>query len=760
MDQQLHLEIYEVLRASKAFQDFDDNALHDFVDNVKLNLLPALASLDPQQYKVTERLFVLFKGRLIFSVKSASAVPEVLYRLGPGELIGVIDPIGDIQNAPQLQASSETTIMGISWSAIDHQLEKFPEARKTLEDAVWRIKRRAQLATHLIQLFGGINATTLTDFESMIEWQTLSPGAELFHQGDAADAVFFVLSGLLRVASVENEQIERVINEIKAGETIGEIAFLTQERRSATVYAVRDTVLARLSYPSFDKLMDKYPIAMKHIARLVSKRLQRQTIRVYHGSPVATIIGVVSSNPDCPLSDVTRHLVKALTSLGSTLHLDAGTVDREFGRHAMSQVSEDDPGSLRLAQWLHQQEAHYQFVVYEADRTWSPWTQRAIRHADQVVIFATADSNPKPGEIEEKMDALWITGRAPQRSLVLIHPAGTSEPHGTSQWLEPRNISGHFHVRSHSPAHYARLARILAGRAIALVLGGGGARGYAHVGLLRAMEETGIPIDIVGGTSIGAILGGMVAMQLDSQKILAACKQYISNAFDYTLPIASLIAGKKIHSSLDSVFGERRIEDLWLPYFCVAANLTQADQIVHRRGPVAEAIRSSISLPGVMLPCYHDGDLLVDGGVLNNLPVNVMRSVFKGNTVIAVDVEPKRDLIVNTEFATGISGWALLMNRLNPFKKTVKIPSILNVLFRSATLASVYSSKRLLEQDPPDLYIQLPVGAWGTLAFDAVDDIAARGYEASFQILQTWLPKQKGLPISSVTARTKRPGGV
>jgi predicted acylesterase/phospholipase RssA len=418
----------------------------------------------------------------------------------------------------------------------------------------------------------------------------------------------------------------------------------------------------------------------------------------------------------------------------------------------MSQVSEDDPGSLRLAQWLHQQEAHYQFVVYEADRTWSPWTQRAIRHADQVVIFATADSNPKPGEIEEKMDTLWIAGRAPQRSLVLIHPAGTSEPHGTSQWLKPRNISGHFHVRGRSPAHYARLARILAGRAIALVLGGGGARGYAHIGFLRAMEETGIPIDIVGGTSMGGILGGMVAMQFDSQKICAASKQYISNSFDYTLPIASLISGKKIHSSLESVFGECRIEDLWLPYFCVAANLTQADQIVHRRGPVAEAIRSSISLPGVMLPCYHDGDLLVDGGVLNNLPVNVMRSVFKGNTVIAVDVEPKRDLIVNTEFATDISGWALLMNRLNPFKKTVRVPSILNVLFRSATLASVYSSKRLLEQDPPDLYIQLTVGAWGTLAFDAVDDIAARGYEVSFPILQTWLPKQKGLPISSGTA--------
>ncbi|HXZ96429.1 MAG TPA: patatin-like phospholipase family protein [Burkholderiales bacterium] len=760
MDPQLHSEIYEVLRASQAFQDFDDNALHDFVGNVKLNLLPAQTSLKPEHYKVTEGLFVVFKGRLILTVKSATGVNEVLYRLGPGDVIGAVDPIADIPNAPQLQASSETTIIGIAWSAIDHHLEKSPDARKTLEDAVWRTKRRAQLATHLIRLFGGINATTLTDFESMIEWQTLSPGVELFHQGDAADAVFFVLSGLLRVATKENEQVERVINEIKAGETIGEVAFLTQETRSATVYAVRDTVLARLSYPSFDKLMDKYPIAMKQVAHLVSKRLQRQTIRVDHASPMAAIIGVVPSNPECPLGDVTHHLVQALNQLGSTLHLDAGTVDKEFGRRAMSQVLEDDPGSLRLAQWLNQQEAHYQYVVYEADRTWSPWTQRAIRHADQVVLVANANSNPKPADIEQKMDALWITERAPQRSLVLIHPAGTSEPHGTSQWLEARNIGGHFHVRAHSPADYARLARILAGKAVALVLGGGGARGFAHIGFLRAMEESGIPIDIVGGTSSGGMLGGMVAMQSNSQQIQAVCKQFVSKTFDYTLPIASLLKGGKIRSILESVLGNRRIEDLWLPYFCVATNLTQADQVIHRRGPVAEAVRSSISLPGIMLPCYHNGDLLVDGGLINNLPVNVMRSVFKGNLVIAVDVEPKKDLIVKTEFAPEISGWTLLMNRLNPFKKKIAVPSILTVLVRSATLASVYSGNRLLEQAPPDLYVQLPVGNWGTLAFDAIDDIVARGYEVSLPILHTWLLKQKGLQLSSASAPKTRAGGI
>lgn len=253
------------------------------------------------------------------------------------------------------------------------------------------------------------------------------------------------------------------------------------------------------------------------------------------------------------------------------------------------------------------------------------------------------------------------------------------------------------------------------------------------------MEETGIPIDIVGGTSMGAILGGLVAMQYDSQKMHATCKQYIAAFFDYTLPMVSLIKGDKVRSSLESVFGERQIEDLWLPYFCVATNLTQADQVVHRRGSVAGAIRSSMSLPGILVPCFHNGDLLVDGGLVNNLPFDVMRSVFKGNKVIAVDVEPKKDLTVNTEFASEISGWALALKRLNPFRKTVEIPSILSVLIRSATLASVYASNRLIEQNPPDLYLHLPVEAWGTLAFDAIDDIVVRGYEVSLPRLQAWL---------------------
>lgn len=736
MDKQTQLEIYNVLRASKAFQNFDYKALHDFAENVILNLLPASESVDCE---ATERLAVVFKGGLVFAVKGTDTANEIIYELKPGDVIGTVPLLGGFRNPPQLQAACETTIIGIPWSIIDHHVEKSPEARKTLEDAIWHSSRRAQLAVHQYRFFGEINANALADFESMIEWQTLSPGAVLFHQGDWSDAVFFVVSGFLRVVLEENGQSEREINQIRAGETIGEIAYLTEARRSATVYAVRDSVLARLSYRSFDKLLDKYPNTLKYIARLVSKRLQRQAVRIEQDAQV-TIIGVISSNTDCPLSEVTRHLVKALTLLGPTLHLDAGTVDRKFGR-AIAQVSKDDPGSLRLAQWLHQQEGQYQYVVYEADRNWSSWTQRAIRHADQVVIFAAANSDPRPGAIEEKMDALWISGRAPQRSLVLVHPADTSEPQGTSRWLTPRNISGHYHVRVHAPADYARLARILAGRGIALVLGGGGARGFAHIGLVRSMEETGIPIDIVGGTSMGAILAGMIAMQSDAQKMHTTCKHYASDLFDYTLPVASLISGNKIRLSLESFCGKRRIEDLWLPFFCVATNMTQADQVVHRRGSLIEAIRSSMSLPGIMLPCYHDGDLLIDGGVVNNLPVDVMHSVFKGSKVIAVDVEPKKDLTVNKAFATEISGWALLLNRLNPFGKKAEIPSILNVLVRTATLASVYTRNKSLEKDPPDLYIRLPVETWGLLEFNAIDDIVARGYETSLPILKKWLPE-------------------
>lgn len=736
MDQQTRTEIYEVLRASKAFENFDYKALHDFAETAELDFLPASLSVE---LETTEQLTLIFKGRLILTVKGTGSVNDIIYELGPSDVLGSIPQLGGFRNPPQLQAACETTIIRIPWSRIDSQLEKSPEARKALEDAIWHNSRRAQLAVHQYRFFGEINADALADFESMIEWQTLSPGAELFHQGDASDAVFFVVSGFLRV--VLEQDGEKEINVIRAGETIGELAYLTDACRSATVYAVKDSVLARLSYQSFDKLMDKYPNAMKYIARLISKRLQTQAVQPDLHSQT-TIIGVISSNPDCPLTEVTSHLVKALSLLGPTLHLDASAIDKKFGR-AISHVTKENPASLRLAQWLQQQESKYQYVVYEADPTWSSWTERAIRHADQVVIFMSVESDPKLGEIEKKMLALWTSRRAPKLSLVFVHPAGTREPHGTSQWLTPRALrDAYFHVRSSSPDDYARLARILTGKAVALVLGGGGARGYAHIGLVKAMRESGIPIDIVGGTSMGAILAGLIAMQYDEQQMLEACKNYITGFFDYTLPLVSLIKGSKVRASLNSVFGERQIEDLWLPYFCVATNLTQADQVVHRHGSLAAAIRSSMSLPGILAPCFHEGDLLVDGGVVNNLPFDVMRSVFKGNKVIAVDVEPKQDLTVATGFAPDISGWALALSRLNPFRKSsVEIPSIVSVLIRSATLASVYATNRLISQNPPDLYLYLPVEAWGTLEFDAIDDIVARGYETSLSSLQTWLAK-------------------
>src|SRR5690606_12446049 len=158
---------------------------------------------------------------------------------------------------------------------------------------------------------------------------------------------------------------------------------------------------------------------------------------------------------------------------------------------------------------------------------------------------------------------------------------------------------------------------------------GGGARGYAHLGVLRALEARGVPVDVVGGTSMGALLGAGIALDRDSAELTEraltiAAKR--SPLIDFTLPFAAAATGGKVTRLLQRECGDARIEDLWRPYFCMATNLTRAESQVIDRGFAWEAVRASIAIPGLFPPFLRDGsDVLVDGGVMNGLPADVMR---------------------------------------------------------------------------------------------------------------------------------------
>ena len=327
------------------------------------------------------------------------------------------------------------------------------------------------------------------------------------------------------------------------------------------------------------------------------------------------------------LDEFCRSLVHALLVQGSTVHVTRASAETELGpgAHATSE---------RLAGWLNHLEVEHDYVVYQADADDSEWSRLSVRQADHVLLVANATDDHRRSPLEDHLPSQRADTSTPV-DLVLVHDAQVARPTGTNRWLAPRDVTAHHHLRRGDARDYDRIARLVTGRGFGLALGGGGPRGFAHLGAVRALEEAGVPIDYVAGTSIGAVMGGLVAIGLDdATRTAKAIEAFVDSGFLFTptLPVLSLTSSRKVCRLLahERFFDDMQVEDTWIPYVCVSASLTRAEPVVHSRGPLATVIRASLSLPGVFPPVFYDGELLVDGGVMNNLPVDVLRTLLDG----------------------------------------------------------------------------------------------------------------------------------
>jgi predicted acylesterase/phospholipase RssA len=439
-------------------------------------------------------------------------------------------------------------------------------------------------------------------------------------------------------------------------------------------------------------------------------------------------------------------LADTLANFGLTLYLDAEGFDRAYGKAGMSQAAEDHPANLVLMAWLGEREREFQYILYETDRALSSWTERCLRQADTVLLVGKAGGDPAPGAVESVMRGAHTHART---ELVLLHPDSTKRPAGTREWLHRtgRALSAHHHVRLGAPQDVGRLARRLTGQALGLVLSGGGARGFGHIGAIRALEEAGLQVDLVGGTSMGALVGGAYALGYDYDGMHDLSVRFGSPKalFDYTLPLVSFMETSKVTRLLQRMAQGAQVEDLWQPFFCVSCNLSRGTQVVHQSGQVWQCIRASLAIPGVFSPVLVDGDLLVDGGTMNNLPIDVMRDLCQAGTVIGVDVSPAKAKAQTYDFGPSVSGWQVLWSRINPLIPRLKVPSILGSLVRATEVNSRY--RVAATRHLADLIVPLPVEDFGMLDFAAHEAIIKRGYEATRQALEGWTPAHTARPL-------------
>ncbi|XP_038960184.1 patatin-like phospholipase domain-containing protein 7 isoform X5 [Rattus norvegicus] len=556
---------------------------------------------------------------------------------------------------------------------------------------------------------------------------------------------------------------------------------LTHQARATTVHAVRDSELAKLPAGALTSIKRRYPQVVTRLIHLLGEKILgslQQGSGTGHqlgfntasskwdlGNPPGNLstVAAMPVSEDVPLTAFALELQHALSAIGPVLLLTSDNIKQRLGSAALDSIHE-----YRLSSWLGQQEDIHRIVLYQADSTLTPWTQRCIRQADCILIVGLGDQEPALGELEQMLESTAVRA---QKQLILLHKEEGPAPSRTVEWLNMRSwCSGHLHLccprrvfskRSlpklvemytrifqrppdrHSD--FSRLARILTGNAIALVLGGGGARGCAQVGILRALAECGIPVDIIGGTSIGAFMGALFAEERSYSQIRIRAKQWaedmtsmVKTILDLTYPITSMFSGTGFNSSISNIFKDRQIEDLWLPYFAITTDITASAMRVHTDGSLWRYVRASMSLSGYMPPLCDpkDGHLLMDGGYINNLPADVARSMG-AKVVIAIDVG-SRDETDLTNYGDALSGWWLLWKRWNPLATKVKVLNMAEIQTRLAYVCCVRQLEMVKNSDYCE-YLRPPIDSYRTLDFGKFDEICEVGYQHGRTVFDIWV---------------------
>jgi NTE family protein len=559
------------------------------------------------------------------------------------------------------------------------------------------------------QLFRGLDGATLAAIAGEIEWFSLPGGACLFEAGDQPDALYIVISGCLGAFSRTPDGHTRLVGRVTAGETVGEMALISGKPRTATVLALRDSELGRFSKQAFETLLLDHPQAMLRIAQLTVQRLESSQRQQRGKRAVPKTFTIVPHSADVDVGAFAEQLVAALN------------------HGSRSTLVWSVKGSTHTSHWFANVEAANDFVVYVADAAVTPWSRLCLRQADALLLVARAESQPGPWALlQTRRDARTVLQRG---ELVLLHGdcivAGTA-----SRWLEQNPGMAHHHVRQRRDV--ARLARLLTGRGIGLTLSGGGARGLAHIGVVKALRQSNIPIDAVGGTSLGAILGAGVAMEWTHDELVERFRRTFvaTNPLnDYTLPLMSLVSGRKVTGMLRQEFGELQIEDLPLPFYCVSSNLTTGRIAVHRSGSLWRWLRASVAIPGVLPPIFHQGEVHVDGGAMNNLPVDVMREVGRG-PVIGVDVGADRAFTADFD-EVDVPG---LWKAMTWFRSKKKRVNIFQILWRAGMVNSAAATMAHREQT--DLLLQPPLETIDMLNWQAFDRAIEAGYRYTMERLR------------------------
>ncbi len=539
-----------------------------------------------------------------------------------------------------------------------------------------------------------------------IVWFALPGGETLYDVGRPADALYLVRSGRLAVLREREDGAPHVVGVVSPGEPVGEMALFGGVTHSARVVALRDSEILALPREAFLIEARRRPELMAELARLMVLR-SREGAATGLGEP--KVFGFVSVAPAARARPLAERLARRLSREGRGVAV--------VGAEALR----------RDAAWFTELEANTDTVLLCAEADEDEWRQVCGRQVDHLHLLARKGPESPDAAVRRRAEAAVQPNRP--TDLILLADGEGGGVRRTQAWLDAVGASGVLHVRDGSERDLARLTRHVAGRAVGLVLSGGGARAYAHVGVLRALAEAGEPVDSLGGASMGAIVGAGVCSGWDLQQLDARMRHAFVNTSpvgDIAFPMISLSRGARVATRLKEAFGDLDIADLDLPFFAVSSNLTTGLPQVHRRGSLRRALRASAALPGVLPPVVEDDEVLVDGGVLRNLPTEIMREAHRG-PIVGVDVALAEELSpAEVARPPSLTRWVLS----GAWRKG---PPIVGLLIRSATVTTHREFAAAREASDVLIVPQIPdVGLQDWRSYDAAVNA---GLAAARQVL-------------------------
>lgn len=552
-----------------------------------------------------------------------------------------------------------------------------------------------------IPIFKDVPARTLRAAEKEMSWFSVPGGGNLIEEGASSDAIYFVLSGTLGAFGRAADGSVEFLGHIRPGEPVGEMAMLAGEAHTNSVFAVRDSELVKLPRATFMKLVRSSPKALETLSRILLVRLRQSRRQNLRAEP--KVFAFTSASPTIDLRLRARLISESLEKSGFRVAIIGEEADRQS------------------AAYFDRLEAEHDIVILISTMGDNSWFRLSLRQADRIWVLGRPDARPSSPLLPDETSP---AKRFRLIDVVLIEHNNGRRVSTPTEWLDAAGAARCFHWTGLGNDECDRLARIMSGRSVGVCLSGGGARAYAHIGAIKAIRETGCPIDFLGGASMGSIVAACVAMGWSDEEIDNRIRKAFveSNPLgDYHLPVVSLVKGERVDRRLKEHFGDIDISALHLPYFAVSTNLTDGAVRVHTRGSLRKALRASISLPGILPPVVDDGEVLVDGAVLNNFPADIMRHTHRGFT-IGCDVARSPRGLDAADFIDppSFSGWVAR----HGFKAT---PPIAGLLMRSATLAVNPNEGR----DHVDLLIVPELPETDLRDWEDYDRVVEAGYQAT-----------------------------